>query len=52
MLRSPAMDALRAKYGAHVNFIIHYDVDDDNSKHALSLATFGEKNEWVLLETA
>ena len=29
--------------GAHVNFIIHYDVDDDNSKHALSLVTFGEK---------
>ena len=38
--------------GADVNFIIHYEVDDDNSKHALSLTTFGENKEWVLLEKA
>ena len=86
MLCSPAMTALRAKYGkylphqranvdqvplpfvndmettyeqvganvggANVNFIIYYEVDDDNSKHALSLAAFGEDKEWVLLEKA
>ena len=63
MPRSPAMTALRAKYGmntdgrfkvggANVNFIIYYEVDDDNSKHALSLAAFGEHKEWVLLEKA
>ena len=60
MLRSPVMTALRAKYGkyvphqggANVNFIIYYEVDDDNSKHALSLAAFGEDKDWVLLEKA
>ena len=38
--------------GANVNFIIYYEVDDDNSKHALSLAAFGEDKDWVLLEKA
>ena len=38
--------------GANVNFIIYYEVDDDNSKHALSLAAFGEHKDWVLLEKA
>ena len=38
--------------GAKVNFIIYYEVDDDNSKHALSLAAFGEDKDWVLLEKA
>ena len=35
-----------------MNFIIYYEVDDDNSKHALSLTTFGENKEWVLLDKA
>ena len=38
--------------GDNVNFIIYYEVDDDNSKHALSITTFGENKEWVLLEKA
>ena len=38
--------------GANVNFIIYYEVDDDNSKHTLSLAAFGEDKDWVLLEKA
>ena len=37
---------------SNVNFIIYYEVDDDNSKHALSITTFGENKEWVLLEKA
>ena len=59
MIRSPAIVALRKKYGkylphqrANVDFIIYYEVDDDNSKHALSLAAFGEDKDWVLLEKA
>ena len=56
---SSASAAFRSKYGkylphqrANVDFIIYYEVDDDNSKHALSLTTFGENKEWVLLEKA
>ena len=45
---SKTIDSQREK----VNFIIYYEVDDDNSKHALSLAAFGEDKDWVLLEKA
>ena len=34
------------------NFLVYYEIDDDESKHALSLDEYGQKeatNAWVLL---
>ena len=35
-----------------VNFWVHYEIDNDTSRHVLSLATYGgeEPDSWVLLE--
>ena len=35
------------------NYFVYYEVDDDESKHALSMDEYGEEggsNAWVLLE--
>ena len=37
----------------HVYFFVYYELDDDESKHALSLYEYGQSeatNAWVLLE--
>ena len=38
--------------GEVVNFYIHYEIDDNKSKHVLTLATYGgdDAGSWVLLE--
>ena len=38
--------------GVPANFFVYYEIDDDESKHALSLDEYGQKeatNAWVLL---
>ena len=39
--------------GEAVNFYVHYEMDDDTSRHVLQLATYGGEgvDSWVLLET-
>ena len=35
------------------NFFVYYEIDDDESKHALSMEEYGQEektNAWVLLE--
>ena len=38
--------------GEVVNFYIHYEIDDNKSKHVFTLTTYGgdETGSWVLLE--
>ena len=39
--------------GAPANFFVYYEIDDDESKHALGLEEFGHQevaNPWVLLD--
>ena len=38
--------------GEVVNFWVHYEIDDDLSRHVLTLETYGgeDVNAWVLLE--
>ena len=38
--------------GEVVNFHVHYEIDDDTSRHVLSLDSYGgaEAGSWVLLE--
>ena len=38
--------------GEVVNFYVHYEIDDDTSRHVLKLATYGGEgvDAWVLLE--
>ena len=38
--------------GEVVNFYVHYEIDDDRSRHVLTLDTYGgdEVGSWVLLE--
>ena len=38
--------------GEVVNFFVHYEIDDNTSRHVLKLATYGgdEVDSWVLLE--
>ena len=36
--------------GEKVNFFIYYIVDDDISKHSLSLEGYGANDRWVLLD--
>ena len=38
--------------GDVVNLFVHYEIDDDTSRHALSLDSYGgtETSSWVLLE--
>ena len=38
--------------GEVVNFKVHYEIDDDTSKHVLALDTYGSEDvgSWVLLE--
>ena len=38
--------------GQVVNFYVHYEIDDDTSRHVLALETYGGEDEdsWVLLE--
>ena len=38
--------------GKVVNFYIHYEIDDNKSKHVLTVATYGgdDAGSWVLLE--
>ena len=38
--------------GEVVNFFVHYEIDDDTSKHVLTLDTYGGSGvgSWVLLE--
>ena len=38
--------------GKVVNFFVHYEIDDNTSRHVLKLATYGgdEVDSWVLLE--
>jgi hypothetical protein len=38
--------------GEVVNFFVHYEIDDNTSKHVLSLGEYGGENPsaWVLLE--
>ena len=38
--------------GVKVNFFVYYEMDDDTSKHALSLESYGENDGWVLPERA
>ena len=41
--------------GEPANFFVHYEIDDDKSKHNLQLAEHGHQevpNAWVLLEKA
>ena len=43
------------QHGEPANFFVYYEIDDDESKHALSLKDYGHKevmNAWVLLEAA
>ena len=35
-----------------INFFIHYEVDEDTSKHSLQLSAYGKEKEWVLLAPA
>ena len=40
---------------AAANFFVYYEIDEDESKHALSLDEYGHQevtNAWVLLEAA
>ena len=36
-----------------VNFYVHYEIDDDTSRHVLKLGKYGddEVDSWVLLES-
>ena len=36
--------------GEKVNFFVYYIVDDDVSKHSLSLVGYGADDHWVLLD--
>ena len=39
--------------GVPANFFVYYEIDEDESKHALSLDDYGHQevaNAWVLLE--
>ena len=38
--------------GKVINFFVHYEIDDNTSKHALSLETYGGNavDSWILLE--
>ena len=38
--------------GEVVNFYVHYEIDDDTSRHVLALESYGgtEPSSWVLLE--
>ena len=38
--------------GEVVNFYVHYEIDDDTSRHVLKLEAYGGEstNSWVLLE--
>ena len=41
--------------GVPANFFVYYEIDDDESKHTLSLKDYGHEevlNAWVLLEGA
>ena len=41
--------------GIPANFFVYYEIDEDESKHALSLDEYGHQevtNAWVLLEAA
>ena len=56
LLHRPASDAALARHDCTAcqvrQVLAYYEVDDDSSKHALSLTTFGEEKEWVLLDKA
>ena len=36
--------------GEPANFLVYYPVDDDTSKHNLTLDGYGADDRWVLLE--
>ena len=39
--------------GVPANFFVYYEIDDDESKHTLSLDEYGQReatNAWVLLQ--
>ena len=45
-------DARRTINGEVINFLVHYEVDNDTSSHVLKLEHYGKNavNAWVLLE--
>ena len=47
-----SLDKRRKVEGEVVNFFVHYEIDDNTSKHVLSLDEYGGENPsaWVLLE--
>ena len=38
--------------GGKANFIVYYELDDEEVKHFLSLDSYGIDDRWVLLEPA
>ena len=54
VISSRNTDARRRVEGVVVNFFIHYELDDNESSHALDLASYGKDgpSSWVLLEEA
>ena len=46
-------DGRRTVDGVPANFFVYYEIDDDESKHVLTLEDYGNEevlNAWVLLE--
>jgi hypothetical protein len=46
------LDKRRKVDGEVVNFFVHYEIDDNTSRHVLSLDTYGGESPsaWVLLK--
>ena len=52
-MRRRRLFSSRSAQGVPANFFVYYEIDDDESKHALSLDEYGQeeaKDSWVLLE--
>ena len=52
MIKEANSDRRRTLDGDVVNFFVHYEIDDDTSKHVLTLTDHGGEGEgsWVLLK--
>ena len=52
MITEANLDKRRKVEGEVVNFFVHYEIDDNKSRHVLSLDVYGGVNPsaWVLLE--
>ena len=52
VIKEANKDKRRKVDGEVVNFLVHYEIDDNTSKHVLSLGTYGGDaiDSWVLLK--